>query len=384
MLKVSIMSNDSATISLSKELISRASVTPEDAGCQKLMVERLGAIGFDIEHLRFDDVDNFWAIRGDSGPILCFAGHTDVVPSGPETSWHTPPFEPTIKDGMLYGRGAADMKGSLAAMIVAVEQFVADNPNHNGRIAFLITSDEEGIAANGTVKVVEWLNEQKLIPEYCLVGEPSSSSQCGDTIKNGRRGSLGCTMRIIGQQGHVAYPHLANNPIHVAAPALAELATTEWDQGNDFFPATSFQISNINGGTGATNVIPGELDIVFNFRFSTEVTDQQLRDRTHAILDKHQLNYELNWHLSGQPFLTAEGELVDAAVKAVKEVTGLDTELSTAGGTSDGRFIAPMGTQVVELGPVNATIHQINECASVDDLNKLTMVYQSLLKHLFV
>lgn len=384
MLKVSIMSNDSATISLSKELISRASVTPEDAGCQKLMVERLGAIGFDIEHLRFDDVDNFWAIRGDSGPILCFAGHTDVVPSGPETSWQTPPFEPTIKDGMLYGRGAADMKGSLAAMIVAVEQFVADNPNHNGRIAFLITSDEEGIAANGTVKVVEWLNEQKLIPEYCLVGEPSSSSQCGDTIKNGRRGSLGCTMRIIGQQGHVAYPHLANNPIHVAAPALAELATTEWDQGNDFFPATSFQISNINGGTGATNVIPGELDIVFNFRFSTEVTDQQLRDRTHAILDKHQLNYELNWHLSGQPFLTAEGELVDAALKAVKEVTGLDTELSTAGGTSDGRFIAPMGTQIVELGPVNATIHQINECASVDDLNKLTMVYQSLLKHLFV
>lgn len=378
------MSNDSATISLSKELISRASVTPEDAGCQKLMTERLAAIGFDIEHLRFDDVDNFWAIRGDSGPILCFAGHTDVVPSGPESSWQSPPFEPTIKDCMLYGRGAADMKGSLAAMIVAVEQFVADNPNHNGRIAFLITSDEEGIAANGTVKVVEWLNEQKLIPEYCLVGEPSSSSQCGDTIKNGRRGSLGCTMRIIGQQGHVAYPHLANNPIHVAAPALAELATTEWDQGNDFFPATSFQISNINGGTGATNVIPGELDIVFNFRFSTEVTDQQLRDRTHAILDKHQLNYELNWHLSGQPFLTAEGELVDAAVKAVKEVTGLDTELSTAGGTSDGRFIAPMGTQVVELGPVNATIHQINECASVDDLNKLTKVYQSLLKHLFV
>jgi len=384
MLKVSIMSKDSSTISLSKELISRESVTPEDAGCQKLMTERLAAIGFDIEQLRYDDVDNFWAIRGDSGPILCFAGHTDVVPSGPESSWQTPPFEPTIKDGMLYGRGAADMKGSLAAMIIAVEQFVADNPNHNGRIAFLITSDEEGIAANGTVKVVEWLNEQKLIPEYCLVGEPSSTSQCGDTIKNGRRGSLGCAMRIIGQQGHVAYPHLANNPIHVAAPALAELATTEWDQGNDFFPATSFQISNINGGTGATNVIPGELDIVFNFRFSTEVTDQQLRDRTHAILDKHQLNCELNWHLSGQPFLTAEGELVDAAVKAVKEVTGLDTELSTAGGTSDGRFIAPMGTQVVELGPVNATIHQINECASVNDLNKLTKIYQSLLKHLFV
>ena len=378
------MSNDSPTISLCKELISRASVTPEDAGCQKLMTERLAAIGFTIQHLRFDDVDNFWAIRGDSGPILCFAGHTDVVPSGPESSWQTPPFEPTIKDGMLYGRGAADMKGSLAAMIVAVEQFVAQNPSHNGRIAFLITSDEEGIAANGTVKVVDWLKQQQLIPEYCLVGEPSSSNQCGDTIKNGRRGSLGCTMRIIGQQGHVAYPHLANNPIHIAAPALAELASHEWDQGNDFFPATSFQISNINGGTGATNVIPGELDIIFNFRFSTEVTDQQLRDRTVAILDRHQLNYELNWHLSGQPFLTAEGELVDAAVKAVKEVTGLDTQLSTAGGTSDGRFIAPMGTQVVELGPVNATIHQIDECASVDDLNKLTHIYQSLLKHLFV
>jgi succinyl-diaminopimelate desuccinylase len=378
------MSNDSPTISLCKELISRASVTPEDAGCQKLMTERLAAIGFTIQHLRFDDVDNFWAIRGDSGPILCFAGHTDVVPSGPESSWQTPPFEPTIKDGMLYGRGAADMKGSLAAMIVAVEQFVAQNPSHNGRIAFLITSDEEGIAANGTVKVVDWLKQQQLIPEYCLVGEPSSSNQCGDTIKNGRRGSLGCTMRIIGQQGHVAYPHLANNPIHIAAPALAELASHEWDQGNDFFPATSFQISNINGGTGATNVIPGELDIIFNFRFSTEVTDQQLRDRTVAILDKHHLNYELNWHLSGQPFLTAEGELVDAAVKAVKEVTDLDTQLSTAGGTSDGRFIAPMGTQVVELGPVNATIHQIDECASVDDLNKLTRIYQSLLKHLFV
>jgi succinyl-diaminopimelate desuccinylase len=377
------MSNDSPTIALTKELISRASVTPEDAGCQKLMTDRLTAIGFEVDHLRFDDVDNFWAIRGDSGPILCFAGHTDVVPSGPESNWQTPPFEPTIKDGMLFGRGAADMKGSLAAMIVAVESFVAENPNHNGRIAFLITSDEEGIAANGTVKVVEWLNQQNLIPEYCLVGEPSSSTQCGDTIKNGRRGSLGCEMRILGQQGHVAYPHLASNPIHNAAPALTELAAHEWDQGNDFFPATSFQISNINGGTGATNVIPGQLEVVFNFRFSTEVTDQQLRDRTTEILDKHQLNYELNWHLSGQPFLTAEGALVDAAVKAVKEITGLDTELSTAGGTSDGRFIAPMGTQVVELGPVNATIHQVDECASVNDLNSLANVYQSLLKHLF-
>lgn len=377
------MSNHSPTIALSQELISRASVTPEDAGCQQLMADRLSAIGFEIEHLRFDDVDNFWAIRGDSGPILCFAGHTDVVPSGPESKWQTPPFEPTIKDGMLYGRGAADMKGSLAAMVVAVEQFIAANPNHSGRIAFLITSDEEGIAANGTVKVVEWLTQQQIIPDYCLVGEPSSSTQCGDTIKNGRRGSLGCEMRILGQQGHVAYPQLASNPIHTAAPALAELSSHEWDRGNDFFPATSFQISNINAGTGATNVIPGELSVIFNFRFSTEVTDQQLRQRTEQILDKYQLDYELNWHLSGQPFLTAEGELVDAAVKAVKEVTGLDTELSTAGGTSDGRFIAPMGTQVVELGPVNATIHQIDECASVDDLNQLCDIYQSLLKHLF-
>jgi succinyl-diaminopimelate desuccinylase len=377
------MSNHSPTIALSQELISRASVTPEDAGCQQLMADRLSAIGFEIEHLRFDDVDNFWAIRGDSGPILCFAGHTDVVASGPESKWQTPPFEPTIKDGMLYGRGAADMKGSLAAMVVAVEQFIAENPNHSGRIAFLITSDEEGIAANGTVKVVEWLTQQQIIPDYCLVGEPSSSTQCGDTIKNGRRGSLGCEMRILGQQGHVAYPHLASNPIHTAAPALAELSSHEWDRGNDFFPATSFQISNINAGTGATNVIPGELSVIFNFRFSTEVTDQQLRQRTEQILDKYQLDYELNWHLSGQPFLTAEGELVDAAVKAVKEVTGLDTELSTAGGTSDGRFIAPMGTQVVELGPVNATIHQIDECASVDDLNQLCDIYQSLLKHLF-
>ena len=376
------MSIDSATIALSKQLIARQSVTPEDAGCQQIMIERLAEIGFEIHPLRFDDVDNFWAIRGESGPILCFAGHTDVVPSGPESQWQTPPFEPTIIDDVLYGRGAADMKGSLAAMVVAVEQFVEQNPDHNGRIVFLITSDEEGIAVNGTVKVVEWLREQNIIPDYCLVGEPSSTDHCGDTIKNGRRGSLGCTMQVIGQQGHVAYPHLADNPIHSAAPALAELAAEIWDNGNEFFPATSFQVSNINAGTGATNVIPSSLEVIFNFRFSTEVTEQELRERTIAILDKHQLQYELSWSLSGQPFLTAEGDLVEAAVAAISEVTGIETELSTAGGTSDGRFIAPLGSQVVELGPVNASIHRIDENVSVTELNRLTQMYQNILQRL--
>jgi succinyl-diaminopimelate desuccinylase len=374
----------SATLALTKQLISRSSVTPDDQGCQQLMIERLQAIGFVVENLRFDDVDNFWAVRGESGPILCFAGHTDVVPTGPEANWTYPPFEPTECDGQLYGRGAADMKGSLAAMVVAVEQFVAAHPNHTGRIAFLITSDEEGIATNGTVKVVEWLQQQGITPDYCLVGEPSSTARCGDVIKNGRRGSLGCTMRIKGKQGHVAYPHLASNPVHKAAPALTELTTEVWDQGNQFFPATSFQISNINGGTGVTNVIPGELQIMFNFRFSTEVTDQILRQRTEAILDKHGLEYEMDWVLSGQAFLTTEGQLVDAAVASILDVTGIETELSTAGGTSDGRFIAPMGTQVVELGPVNASIHQVDENVNIADLDTLTAIYQSLLARLFI
>jgi succinyl-diaminopimelate desuccinylase len=378
------MSSESPTLTLTKQLIARTSVTPDDAGCQQLMIERLQNLGFTVTNLRFEDVDNFWAIRGDQGPILCFAGHTDVVPTGPQENWRSPPFEPTAIDGQLYGRGAADMKGSLAAMVVAVEQFVAEYPNHSGRIAFLITSDEEGVAKNGTVKVVEWLQQQQITPDYCLVGEPSSSSACGDIIKNGRRGSLGCALRIKGRQGHVAYPHLASNPIHAAAPALTELTEEVWDQGNEFFPATSFQISNINGGTGATNVIPGELNLLFNFRFSTQVTDQQLRERTAAILDKHGLDYELDWSLSGQPFLTPEGELVDAAVASIKQTTGLDTQLSTAGGTSDGRFIAPMGTQVVELGPVNATIHQVDENVSIKDLDILTEIYQRLLQNLFV
>ena len=373
----------SATLELTKQLISRSSVTPDDKGCQQLMIERLEAIGFVVEPLRFDDVDNFWAVRGQSGPILCFAGHTDVVPTGPESDWAHLPFEPTEQDGQLYGRGAADMKGSLAAMVVAAEQFVAEHPNHSGRIAFLITSDEEGIATNGTVKVVEWLQEQGITPEYCLVGEPSSTARCGDVIKNGRRGSLGCVMNIKGRQGHVAYPHLASNPIHNAAPALTELVAEVWDEGNEFFPATSFQISNINGGTGATNVIPGQLQVTFNFRFSTALTDQILRERTEAILDKHGLDYEMDWKLSGQAFLTAEGKLVEAAVASILEVTGIETELSTAGGTSDGRFIAPMGTQVVELGPVNATIHQVDENVNIADLDVLTSIYQTLLAKLF-
>lgn len=376
------MTDHSATIALATDLISRASVTPEDAGCQPLMCERLEAIGFDVTHLRFEEVDNFWAVHGESGPILAFAGHTDVVPTGPVEEWASHPFKPEIRNSMLYGRGAADMKGSLAAMIVACENFIGDHPNHTGRIAFLITADEEGIAKNGTVKVMEYLKQNNEHIDWCVVGEPSSTAETGDVIKNGRRGSLGCVMTVNGRQGHVAYPHLADNPIHNASPALAELANTQWDNGNDFFPATSFQISNINGGTGATNVIPGSLKVIFNFRFSTELTADSIKQRTTEILDKHKLNYQLDWNLSGQPFLTAEGTLIDAVKDAIKTTTGLDTELSTAGGTSDGRFIAPTGSQLVELGPVNATIHQTDECVKADDLNVLTNIYQQVLVNL--
>lgn len=372
----------SPTITLTKDLISQASVTPEDANCQAMMCERLKKIGFEITDLPFGEVTNFWAVRGKQAPLLCFAGHTDVVPSGNPDKWQTPPFEPTIKDGMLYGRGAADMKGSLAAMVTACENFIAKHPDHTGQIAFLITSDEEGPAANGTVKVVEWLQAQGQHIDYCLVGEPSSTNKVGDVIKNGRRGSLGCELTVKGIQGHVAYPHLASNPIHTAAPALTELAATQWDNGNDFFPATSFQISNINGGTGATNVIPGELQVVFNFRFSTESTATGLAEQTEAILQKHGLDYDINWKLSGEAFLTPEGALVEAAVNAVEAITGYQPELSTAGGTSDGRFIAPTGSQVVELGPVNATIHKVDECVNVEDLDKLSLIYEQLLVNL--
>ena len=370
------------TVLLTQELIRRRSVTPDDCGCQEVMIERLSAIGFKIERLRFGDVDNFWAVHGESGPTLCFAGHTDVVPTGPEQNWQQAPFDATIVDGHIVGRGAADMKGSLAAMVVACERFVAINPNHSGRIAFLITSDEEGIAIDGTIKVIQLLKERNELPEWCLIGEPSSTAKCGDVVKNGRRGSLGCTLTVKGQQGHVAYPHLADNPVHRAAPALAALATEVWDQGNAFFPATSFQISNIQAGTGATNVIPGELEVIFNFRFSTELTEQQIIQRTESLLDQHGLKYSANWNLSGHPFLTSSGELVSATVESIAEVTGLETELSTAGGTSDGRFIAPLGVQVIELGPVNASIHKIDENTNIDDLNCLTEIYQTILSKL--
>ncbi|MGM8228797.1 succinyl-diaminopimelate desuccinylase [Cellvibrio sp. ARAG 10.3] len=374
----------SSTLQLALDLIRCPSVTPDDAGCQEMMIQRLEAIGFRTERLRFGDVDNFWAVRGDSGPLLAFAGHTDVVPTGPEANWNNPPFEPRIIDGMLHGRGAADMKGSLAAMVVACENFVAQHPDHRGRIAFLITSDEEGPSINGTVKVVEWLEANHTKITWCIVGEPSSTQVVGDVIKNGRRGSLGGLLTVKGIQGHVAYPHLADNPIHKLAPALAELAAEHWDDGNEFFPATSFQVSNINGGTGATNVIPGTVEVVFNFRFSTELTDAILRERTEAILKKHGLNYDLTWTLSGQPFLTPRGDLVNAVVAAIKSETGREAELSTSGGTSDGRFIAPTGAQVVELGPINATIHKVDECISAADLDTLTGIYEKALRNLLV
>jgi len=348
------------------------------------MMERLAAIGFQCTQLNFGEVSNFWAERGNQGPILVFAGHTDVVPAGPEAQWHAPPFDAMTEDGVLYGRGAADMKASLAAMIVACEAFVADNPDHNGRIGFLITSDEEGPAIDGTVKVVDWLQQQGKSIDWCLVGEPSSSTQLGDVIKNGRRGSLNGTLTVNGVQGHVAYPQLAVNPIHVALPALQELSLEHWDEGNEFFPPTSLQMSNIRAGTGTTNVIPGELQVCFNFRFSTELTASQLQARTEAIFRRHNLDFNIEWRLSGEPFLTPSGELVAAAVNSIREVLAIDTELSTSGGTSDGRFIAPTGAQVLELGPVNATIHKVNEAVAVDDLPRLSATYRNILERLLI
>ncbi|MDF1893078.1 MULTISPECIES: succinyl-diaminopimelate desuccinylase [Rahnella] len=368
-------------LDLAQQLIRRPSLSPDDAGCQEIMIARLQAIGFHVEPMNFGDTLNFWATRGE-GKTLAFAGHTDVVPTGDHNLWVTGPFEPTLRDGMLYGRGAADMKGSLAAMVVAAERFVTANPNHKGRLAFLITSDEEASAVNGTVKVVNALMERKERLDFCLVGEPSSTTRVGDIVKNGRRGSMTANLHVHGVQGHVAYPHLADNPVHRAMPALNELVATVWDNGNEFFPPTSMQIANINAGTGSNNVIPGELYVQFNFRFSTELTDAIIKQRVAELLDRHNLQYTLNWVVSGQPFLTSRGELVDAVVNAVRHYSEITPELQTTGGTSDGRFIALMGAQVVELGPVNATIHKINECVHAADLQVLSRMYQRIMEQL--
>ncbi|MCS0382091.1 succinyl-diaminopimelate desuccinylase [Vibrio diabolicus] len=373
---------DSPVLALAKDLISRQSVTPEDAGCQDLMIERLEALGFEIEVMVFEDTTNFWARRGSEAPLFAFAGHTDVVPAGKLEHWDTHPFEPTIIDDYLHGRGAADMKGSLAAMVVAVERFIAENPDHKGSIGFLITSDEEGPFINGTVRVVETLMARGENIDMCIVGEPSSTEVVGDVVKNGRRGSITGDLTIKGTQGHVAYPHLANNPVHESLLAIHELATTEWDKGNDYFPPTSFQIPNVSAGTGASNVIPGEFHVQFNLRFSTELNNDAIVQRVTETLDKHELDYELKWTFNGDPFLTDTGALLDAVVAAVAEVNDTKPALLTTGGTSDGRFIARMGGQVVELGPVNATIHKVNECVRVDDLEKLTDMYENTLKHL--
>ncbi len=368
-------------IELAQQLIRRPSLSPDDAGCQALLIARLEAIGFRVEQMHIGDTLNFWATRG-QGETLAFAGHTDVVPPGDANRWINPPFEPTIRDGMLFGRGAADMKGSLAAMVVAAERFVATNPQHRGRLAFLITSDEEASAVNGTVKVVERLMARGERMDYCLVGEPSSTEVVGDVVKNGRRGSMTANLTLHGVQGHVAYPHLADNPVHRAMPALNELVATEWDQGNAFFPPTSMQIANVQAGTGSNNVIPGEFFVQFNFRFSTELTDQMIKDRVAELLDRHQLRYTLEWTVSGQPFLTSRGKLVDAVVNAVTHYNEIKPQLLTTGGTSDGRFIARMGAQVVELGPVNATIHKINECVKASDLQLLSRMYQRIMEQL--
>ena len=374
------------TLELTKQLIAQQSVTPNDAGCQEIIAQRLQKIGFNIEKLNFGDehgeVENLWARRGTAEPLLVFAGHTDVVPTGELSAWQSDPFNPEVRDGFLYGRGAADMKTSLAAFVTGIEHFVEQNPKHTGSIALLITSDEEGPATCGTVKVVEALQAREEKIDYCIVGEPSSSDALGDVIKNGRRGSIGCLLTIKGTQGHVAYPQLADNPIHRCGEVIQKLTAIEWDQGNEFFPPTSFQISNINAGTGATNVIPGEVKILFNLRFSTEINDQQIKSKVEDVLSNLDIHYETDWRLYGEPFLTSKGKLVDASIQAIKTVLNIDAELSTAGGTSDGRFIAPTGAEVVELGPVNASIHKVNECVDVNAPEALSKTYQQILVNL--
>ena len=374
----------SPTVQLAMDLIARESVTPEDAGCQEMLRQRLEAIGFRCETMQFDDVTNLWARRGDAAPVLAFAGHTDVVPTGPLDQWHSDPFTPEIREGVLYGRGAADMKSSIAAMVTACERFVAEHPDHQGSIALLITSDEEGIAVNGTVKVIEALQARGEQIDMALVGEPSSQDTVGDVVKNGRRGSLGASLVIKGIQGHVAYPHKVDNPIHRAMPALHELASHEWDRGNEFFPPTSLQISNFNSGTGAHNVVPAHAEVSLNLRFSTEINPEHIQQTTQVIFERHELDFEIEWSLSGSPFLTSEGDLVKATQQAIKQHTGLDTRLETTGGTSDGRFIAPTGAQVVELGPVNDSIHKLNEHVNVAELDTLSDIYQSILENLLV
>jgi succinyl-diaminopimelate desuccinylase len=372
----------SAVLDLVKRLIARPSVTPADDGCQRLIAERLAPLGFRCEAIAQGGVTNLWARRGDAGPLVVFAGHTDVVPPGPREKWDSDPFEPTERDGWLYGRGAADMKSSIAAFIVAVEEFVAAHPAHAGSIALLLTSDEEGPAVDGTVIVCRELERRGEKLDYCIVGEPTSGERLGDTCKNGRRGSLSGRLTVKGIQGHVAYPHLARNPVHQFAPALAELVAQEWDRGNEYFPPTTFQVSNLNAGTGATNVVPGEATVLFNFRFSTASTPESLKSRVHAILDKHDLEYDLLWELGGEPFLTPRGRLTDALVQAIEAETGVAAELSTTGGTSDGRFIAKICPQVIEFGPGNATIHKINERIRLDDLVPLKNIYRRTLENL--
>lgn len=380
--------NEQATLELTKQLISAQSVTPNDAGCQALMSARLEALGFNIERMDFDDangaVKNFWARRGQAKPCLAFAGHTDVVPTGDIARWQSPPFTPTERDRQLFGRGAADMKASLAAFITGIEAFVTEHPDHQGSIALLITSDEEGPATCGTVKVIEALEARNEKIDYCLVGEPSSTNTLGDIIKNGRRGSVGCVLRIVGTQGHVAYPHLADNPIHYCGDVINTLKSIEWDQGNDYFPPTSFQISNIAGGTGATNVIPETVDITFNLRYSTEITAEGIEQKVTEALNALGVTFEAKWTTFGLPFLTEKGALVDACQKSIRDNLAIDSQLSTTGGTSDGRFIAPTGAQVVELGPINATIHKVNECVALDAPDKLSKVYKGIMENLLL
>lgn len=374
----------SNTIELTQALLKKVSLTPEDAGCMDLMADYLQQRGFNIEWMNFGDTKNLWARRGTSAPVFAFAGHTDVVPTGPLTEWDTPPFEPTLKDGLIYARGAADMKGSLAAMLTACDGFIAAHENHTGSIAFLITSDEEGPATNGTVKVMQALDGRGEKIDYCIVGEPSSHKTFGDMVRVGRRGSINGYLTLNGKQGHVAYPELVDNPIHALAPILANITAEQWDEGNDYFPPTSFQISNINAGTGVENVVPGELKLVFNLRFSSELTPEVIKSRVTHIIDQESDDYELVWKLSGLPFITERGDLTSAVEKALIDVTGKPPVLSTGGGTSDGRFIAPYGVQVIELGPINATIHKINECVSVDDLESLSLTYQKVLENILL